>query len=134
MLQLYLFHIEVQRYIEVFYIKAILAAIVFLAPCYAVEMMIWGDHTRFNEATLITVLYLAIFASVIALVFFNIGIRRLGPGRSGTYNYLIPVFTAILAGAVLGEAIEAYHVIGLVLVCAGVFLTNRPVRIVSAEP
>ena len=111
-----------------------LAAIVVLAPCYAAEILVWGKHTRFNAPTLITVLYLAIFASVIALVFFNIGIRRLGPGRAGAYNYLIPVFTALLAGAVLGETIEAYHVIGLVLVCAGVFLTNRPVRIGAVAP
>lgn len=111
-----------------------LAAIVVLAPCYAGEILVWGEHPRLNEPTLITVLYLAIFASVIALVFFNIGIRRLGAGRAGAYNYLIPVFTALLAGPVLGETIEAYHVIGLVLVCAGVFLTNRPVRIGSVAP
>ena len=41
---------------------------------------------------------------------------------------------ALLAGPVLGEAIEAYHVIGLVLVCAGVFLTNRAVSIASDAP
>ena len=108
-----------------------LAAILVLAPCYAAEVLFWKSHTAFNVPTVFTVLYLAIFGSILALIFFNIGIRRLGPGRSGAYNYLIPIFTALLAVVVLGETLESYHLIGLVLVCAGVFLTNRPHGVAS---
>ena len=110
-----------------------LAAIVVLAPCYAAEILFWNSYTAFNVPTVFTVLYLAIFGSILALIFFNIGIRRLGPGRSGAYNYLIPIFTALLAVVVLDETLEVYHLIGLVLVCAGVFLTNRPHRVASKD-
>lgn len=102
-----------------------LAAIVALIPAYAAEVLIWNQVTRLDTPTVVTVLYLAIFGSILALIFFNIGIRRLGPGRSGVYNYLIPIFTAFLAVGLLGETLEVYHLIGLVLVAAGVYLTNR---------
>ncbi|MDA0261849.1 MAG: DMT family transporter, partial [Proteobacteria bacterium] len=89
-----------------------LASIVALAPCYAAEMLIWDNYTRVDLPTVITVLYLALFASILALVFLSMGIRRLGPSRSGVYNYLIPIFTALLAVLVLAETIETYHFVG----------------------
>lgn len=105
-----------------------LGAILAMVPCYAAEMLIWDIHTRFDAPTLVTVLYLAVFGSVLALIFFTIGIRRLGPSRSGAYNYLIPVFTALMAVAVLDESLRPFHLVGLALVSAGVYLVSRPAR------
>ena len=39
--------------------------------------------------------------------------------------YLIPVFAAILAMAILGERLETYHLVGFALVLAGIWLSNR---------
>ena len=109
-----------------------LGAIFAMVPCYAAEMLIWDIHTDFNAPTIVTVLYLAIFGSVLALIFFNIGIRRLGPSRSGAYNYLIPIFTALMAVAVLDESLRTFHLIGLALVSGGVYLVSRPVARAAA--
>ena len=45
-------------------------------------------------------------------------------GISGMYANLVPVFTAVLAIGVLGEVLELYHAVGIVLVFVGIYLTT----------
>jgi len=52
-------------------------------------------------------------------------VRRLGPGRTATFLNLMPFVVIALAWALLGETVHAYHVVGAVLVIAGVVLTTR---------
>ena len=102
------------------------AAAVLLLPLHAAEILLWGRVATFNTATVAGVLYIAIFGAILGLVFVNIGISRIGPGRAGAFFYLIPVFTALLAVPLLGETLRFYHFVGLVLAASGVYVTTRP--------
>ena len=68
--------------------------------------------------------YFVVCSSVLALVFLTIGIGRIGPVRASPFFYTIPVLTAFGAVVLLGEALAAYHLIGMVLVMVGVYLAS----------
>ena len=73
-------------------------------------------------------LYVAVFPSIFAYLFWNHGVATVGAGTTGLFNCLIPVFAAVLAFAFLGERLHAYHVIGLALIVAGFLLFSRSRR------
>lgn len=80
------------------------------------------------EPTLITFLaiaYVAIFPSVLAFAAWNRGVELIGANRSGPYLHIIPIYTAIFASTLLGETLGLHHVIGFVLIIAGVWLASR---------
>jgi drug/metabolite transporter (DMT)-like permease len=95
-----------------------------LLPVYAAEIVFGGRRIGFDAVTVSAVLYLAVFASILAVVFLNIAVSRIGPTRAGAFFYLTPVFTLLLASALLDETVEAYHLAGMVLVIAGVYLLS----------
>ena len=51
-----------------------------------------------------------------------------GPGRAGVYINLVPVFSAILAVAILGEPLAPFHAVALALVIGGILLAQRTPR------
>lgn len=71
------------------------------------------------------VIYIGVFASFLAFLFWNTGVARVGPGRASVFMYLMPLFGAILGYLVLGEAIAAYHLAGAALVFGGIALMNH---------
>lgn len=73
-------------------------------------------------------LIVAIFPSCLAQLFFLRGVDLIGPGRAGVYVNLVPVFAALLAVAILGEAFEPFHAIALALVLGGIGLAQRKPR------
>ena len=79
----------------------------------------------FDGVTFVTVLYMAVFSTILALVCLNVAIAHIGPGRLGIFYYLIPVITALLAMVLLGEAFHLYHLVAVVLVLGGVYISSR---------
>jgi drug/metabolite transporter (DMT)-like permease len=71
------------------------------------------------------VAYVTVFPSVMAQLFFINGVGLIGPARAGVFINLVPVFAAILAVAILGEALRWYHVGGLAFVLSGIWLAER---------
>ena len=61
----------------------------------------------------------------IAHLWYYQAIRRLGPARTAAFMNLMPFVVIGLSWAIVGEAVHAYHLIGAVLVIAGVVLTTR---------
>jgi len=69
--------------------------------------------------------YVAIFPSCLAQLFFMRGVDLIGPGRAGVYINLVPVFSAILAVLILAEPFALFHGIALALVIGGIWLAQR---------
>ena len=67
-----------------------------------------------------------VFATVIAFVIFNQGIREIGPVKTGLFINLVPIFAVILSVVFLHESVTISLITGAVLVITGVYLTNRP--------
>lgn len=74
--------------------------------------------------------YAGALASVLLPFLWIRGIEQLGPSRCAIFMNLLPVFTAVLAIGILGEPVRAYHVVGTVVVLAGVAcaqMLRRPI-------
>ena len=72
-----------------------------------------------------SVFYLGAFGTVAAFVWFNQGIRAIGPSRAAVFLNLTPAFGVVLSALLLGEPILASMIVGGVLTAVGVSITNR---------
>lgn len=70
------------------------------------------------------VLFAGIASSVLAAYFWMRGIAQLGSERTAIFMNLLPLLTALLASATLGETIHAYHWLGGGLILLGVSLAQ----------
>lgn len=100
-----------------------LAGSVMLLPIYIAET-IWFRGVVFDMYTVWSLAYVALFASVLAMLCFNRGVSIIGPNRAGPFQHLIPVSTVFLAVAFLSEVFEIYHLSGFGLVVCGLFLAS----------
>jgi drug/metabolite transporter (DMT)-like permease len=100
-----------------------IAGVLGILPFYLVELRM-GFGLSVNGPTLITIVYVAIFPSVLAFIFWNRAVRDIGANRAGIFIHLMPVFSSIMAILFLGESIELFHLQGIGLVFAGIFLAT----------
>jgi len=106
-----------------FTLLALIAAVTSL-PLLAAEAMLLGFSLPSWQGWLVT-LYVAIFPSCLAQLFYVRGVDLIGPGRAGVFVNLVPVFAAILAVALISEPFAAFHAVALVLVIGGIWLAQR---------
>lgn len=71
------------------------------------------------------VIYAAIFPSILAQLFWILGLEQIGSNRGGLFINLVPIFGAILAVIILGEQFQVYHAIGLMLVLGGIAFAQK---------
>jgi drug/metabolite transporter (DMT)-like permease len=83
------------------------------------------DASRFSWQVVVSLLYLGAFGTVIAFIWYNEGIKAIGPARTAVFTNLVPVFGISLGALMLHETILISMIVGGVLVIAGVSLTNR---------
>lgn len=69
--------------------------------------------------------YFAVFPSILAYIFWNRSIATLGPATTGMFMHLMPIFSAILAAAFLGERLAWYHPVAFVVIVGGILLATR---------
>ena len=74
--------------------------------------------------SLTPVVLLAVFASCFAFILFAWSVRYLGITRSNVFSNCIPVFTAIFAYLLLKEVLTVQNMVGMVIVIAGLFLSQ----------
>ena len=65
-----------------------------IVPLYAIELVWLEQQLVFDTPTVAMVLYFAIFASILGVVFLNTALAKMGPARVGVFLYLLPVSTA----------------------------------------
>jgi drug/metabolite transporter (DMT)-like permease len=106
-----------------FTLLALIAAATSL-PLLVVEAALQGFTLPTWQGWLVT-LYVAIFPSCLAQLFYVRGVDLIGPGRAGVFTNLVPVFAAILAIVLIAEPFAAFHAVALVLVIGGIWLAQR---------
>ena len=72
------------------------------------------------------IVYLGVCGTVLGFVWYYEGIKAIGPTKASQFINFVPISAVILAFFMLGEMITASLLIGTVLVCSGVYLTNKP--------
>ncbi len=93
-------------------------------PFFAIEMLN-GAKLDVSLMSVLAMLYIGFFPSVVAFAAWTRGVELIGSNRSGPFLHLIPVFSAILAGTFLGETLGLFHVVGFALILTGVWLAAR---------
>jgi drug/metabolite transporter (DMT)-like permease len=78
--------------------------------------------------------YVIIFPSTLAYLFFNRGIELIGPNRAAPFFHLVPVFGSVMAILFLGEKLRLFHLIGYALVLAGIFIASRQSSAAATAP
>lgn len=77
-----------------------------------------------NTATVGSILYLALFPSILAYVFWNRAVAELGANRTGQFLHLMPVFGAALSMIFLDERLYGFHAVGIALIALGIWLAT----------
>lgn len=95
-----------------------------LAPLALAERP-WQTLPSATLAAWSGLLYLAVANTVLAFYWWNLGIQRVGAGRTATFSNLIPVFGVAVAAFVLGERLTAAQLAGGGLCLVGVWLCQR---------
>ncbi len=78
----------------------------------------------------IGIVYLGFFGTVLGFFWYYEGIRAIGPSRASVFINFVPVSGVFFGWLMLGETVNLSLLAGAVLVMAGVYLTNRPDRVV----
>ncbi len=94
-------------------------------PLFLIEHFLFDDVAVLSWPTIGAIVYIATFGSIVALMFWNIGIKTLGAGTATNFVLLQTLLTAGLAVLFLGEALASHHVWGGALVLVGVFFATR---------
>ncbi|MGY4691287.1 DMT family transporter [Salibacterium sp. K-3] len=96
-----------------------------LLPIAAVEWSLGGFPAVWQPDHMMGLLYLGIFPSLIALVFWNKGVEEVGPSQASVFLNLLPVFVMAGSFLFLGETVTMVQVLGALVVITGVFLTTN---------
>jgi len=103
-----------------------------MAPLYAWET-ITVRPMPFDTTSILFMLYVGIFASVLGTTMWNEGTFRAGGERASYFGNLYPLFAGGLAILILGETLHWYHITGAILVFAGIRLAIIQPRTKSGQ-
>ena len=95
-----------------------------ITPLFIGELMMGGE-LKFDIMTVLSFLYVAIFPSTLAYLFYNRGIELVGANRAGAFLHMVPFFGGVLAIIFLGESLQLFHIVGFALILSGVWLASR---------
>ena len=101
----------------------VILGLLFIFPLYIIE----NYNTSFlptQKIDFVIIIYVAIFASIIAFFSWNKGVSIIGPNRSSLFLHLIPVFSSIWAVSFLDEKFSFFHLIGIIFILSGIILSN----------
>jgi len=101
-----------------------LVGTIILIPIYLGYLLIIPDKAilpqDFSFNVLLGIIYLVLFPSWLAYVFWSKGVAMIGTTRSEIFTHIIPLSGGLLSVALLGEKIHLYHFISLVLIVLGI--------------
>ncbi|WP_434457937.1 DMT family transporter [Stutzerimonas urumqiensis] len=94
-----------------------------ILPFYLWELSHVGGFEP-SLPNLAAIVYTALFASLIAYLAWNNGVKVVGAAKAAITSYSMPVFVAILGWLLLGEALQPYHWVGGGLIFGGLLLAT----------
>lgn len=76
-----------------------------------------------NNDILYSLIYIVIFPSILSFYFWNMATIEIGANKAGQSAHLMPIFGAFLAYIFLDEVLQFYHMVGMILIALGIYLT-----------
>lgn len=82
-------------------------------------------HLQWSWPLGAALLFIAVGPAVTAYAAWGAGVARAGPAVAGFFINLIPLFTALLSSAFLGEGPQWFHGLAFILLVGGIVLSSR---------
>ena len=101
-----------------------LLGLIFFIPTFFLTDFSTIQTLKVSSESLLALVMLAVFASVIAFVLFAGAVRQVGVARTNVFVNLIPVFTAILSWFILDEVLTISKWTGIAIVVTGLFVSQ----------
>jgi drug/metabolite transporter (DMT)-like permease len=98
-----------------------------VAGCMALALMTFvslREISGFDLRALIAILFLGVFGTTLAFVWYYQGVKTLGPTSAGVFINLVPAWGVALSALLLNEQIVIATLLGGLGIVVGVFLTN----------
>jgi len=110
-----------------FQLVTFILGLLFLFPFYIWEY-ISTPNIKFNITIIASILYVGIFASLVAFVLWNKAITSIGAVKSGLIYYTLPLFSGLLAFIFLNEEITILHFYSMLIIVSGILIANYTVK------
>ena len=102
----------------------ITTGLIFLLPAYIMEMIL-GNNLNIHVPFMLTLGYVVLFPGLASFFFWIKGISIIGSNRAGIFLHLMPIFSAMMAIAIFKEKFMSFHLIGAILIIAGILLSAK---------
>lgn len=109
---------------RVFLFSVFVIGTILLLPFYIYEHVA-VKKVFFDLKTIMIILYVGIFASLVSFYLWNEAIRLIGTSKTAIIYYLIPVFSGLLALFFLDQAVYSTQIISMGIIISGLLLTNK---------
>ncbi|WP_300461506.1 DMT family transporter [Desulfobacula sp.] len=110
-------------------VMALQLSIFILGLLFLFPFFLWEQttiqHAILTRTTIPAILYIGIFASLGAFVFWTKAVVILGPAKAGMVYYTLPLFSGFLAYVFLLESINILYFFSMLLIFMGIVTTNR---------
>ena len=106
-----------------FFSTIVFMGFIFLLPIYLYQGYNLEHEILLIQENYLIFGYVSVFASSLSYYFWHYGINQIGASKTAQFTHLMPIFGAILAYIFLGEVLQFYHIIGVVLIGFGIYLS-----------
>jgi drug/metabolite transporter (DMT)-like permease len=113
-------------------VQNVIGAVLFLPLFLTMELKTFVE-IPFSFKMFIPVIELAAFASCAAFILFAFSVRMLGLLKANVFTNSIPLFTALFSFILLGDKLTFQNVIGMIVVVAGLYMSQLRGRIEPAD-
>ncbi|CAN7375444.1 DMT family transporter [Pararhizobium sp. LjRoot255] len=109
--------------------KSLIAISAFGALVSSIPLVIW--ELSANRLVLpdaqgwAIVAYAGLLPSLVSQILYVRGVELIGPNRAGLFINTIPIFGTLLSIALIGEALQPFHIVAMVLVLGGIAVAER---------
>ena len=101
-----------------------LGGMIILIPAYLIELL-WVEPMPPDWRVIGAILYMALIPNIVATTMWNTSVGKVGANHATIFMNLLPIFGTLMAVVFLDEQLHSYHLVGGVLVCAGITLVVR---------
>jgi drug/metabolite transporter (DMT)-like permease len=101
-----------------------IVGVIAMTPAYLIAMAM-GSEIKWSWPVVGALLYVGIVPSFIGYIFWNRGVELAGAEVAGMFIHLMPVFGSVLAWLFISERLYLFHLVGLALIIAGIFVASR---------
>ena len=115
---------EIRRNWSAFLLAQIAFGLVWSSLSAGVEWSLGLGRLEMSWALALALLFIATAPAVLAYRAYGAGVARAGPAVAGFFVNLVPLFTAVLSVAFLGELPHLYHALAFVLIVGGIAVSS----------